>query len=112
MTFTDNRPADAQVYKHVWVINDSDSIYKEKFKGKVLEFGPKERKKMSRHEAASFRGQFPGDKVEKRIKIEPIFPNWEPKQFKCQITGETFDSQEALDMHLTKMREKLVKKGR
>jgi hypothetical protein len=100
-----------QVYKEVYLVNDGNTTYKEKVKGDWIVIEPGDGLRIKRHEAAIIRGQFNGDKVEKRLRVVPIFPTSAEAglagTYVCQLDGKAFNSQEELEAYLQKLREKV-----
>lgn len=62
-----------QIYKYSFVKNMGKNEYKETVNGTEYVIKPGEKIKMRRREAIALRGSFPGDKVEKKLVIEPCF---------------------------------------
>ena len=61
----------SMVYRYSYVKNNGKSEYKETINGTEYVIKPGEKIKMRRREAIALRGSFPGDKVEKKLTIEP-----------------------------------------
>lgn len=63
----------SQVYRYSFVKNNGKTEYKETLNGTEYIIKPGEKIKMRRREAIALRGSYPGDKVEKKLSIEPCF---------------------------------------
>lgn len=61
----------SQVYRYSYVKNNGKNEYRETINGTEYVIKPGEKIKMRRREAISLRGSYPGDKVEKKLTIEP-----------------------------------------
>ena len=98
-----------QVYREVWLVNEMDHEYVEKVMGEEYRIPAGERIRMRRHEAVKVRGNFPGEGVEKSLKIIPIYPTAEQAgiKFVSPVDGKEFKTQKELDEYHKAMRDKL-----
>lgn len=101
-----------QVYREVWLVNEMDHDFSEKVNGDQYFIPAKGKKRMRRHEAVKVRGNFPGDGIEKRLKIIPIFPTASDAgiMFESPVDGSKFKTKEELDQYHAKLRKQLSSK--
>lgn len=93
--------------EYVLVKNLGSKTYKEEFKGKMITIEPKKTVSMIRNEAVQFLGSIgssnPDKGVEKNLEI---IRGAQPKEdvekpvFISHLDGQSFDTQEELDLHL------------
>jgi hypothetical protein len=108
--------------QHVYVINDGDTVYTERFQGNTITIKPKEKIKMERHAAVQFLSQMsapgfidenehvdPNRPQEKRLRMQAIDGEApEVRKAVCNLDGKEFDTDEELQRYLKSVADKNV----
>lgn len=94
------------------VFNNSDNVYEEEYRGRVIRIPPRGFVTLSRREAVEFLGQYVNFDREQSVGNKPL--SWRPSKkaptaenapedplpFKSMADGKGFATQEELDTHL------------
>ena len=97
------------------VVNGSPVPYRETFRGDEIVIPGKGSIQMSRRDAVTFLGSYPGKGIEKMLDIElipdapePIVDTPEPKKFVSMKDNVEFSTQVELDAHLEQFKKDVV----